>query len=117
MKYIRTKHNKVFEIDYQRPNGAYITKQCGYYANEDVVKVADTIEELCDERVLSHYFKETNYTDYKVLPKDQWDIMAKSVSLRLKEKITDINYLGAIWTPKGLIYVAKANDKGELELL
>ena len=24
---------------------------------------------------------------------------------------------GAIWTDKGLIYVAKMNDKGELELL
>lgn len=72
-----------------------------------IIKQADTIEELCDERVLSHYFKETDYTDYKVLPKSQWDIMAQSVSLRLKEKITDINYLGAIWTDKGLIYVTK----------
>ena len=27
------------------------------------------------------------------------------------------NVYGAIWTDKGLIYVAKMNDKGELELL
>ena len=27
------------------------------------------------------------------------------------------NIYGAIWTDKGLIYVAKMNDKGDLELI
>lgn len=110
MKYIRTKDGAILKgSNYGFGVGAP-------YKNYDV-RIADTIEELCDERVLSHYFEETDYTDYKVLPKSQWELMARSVSARLKYGITDINYLGAIWTDKGLIYVAKLNEKGGWELL
>ena len=59
---------------------------------------ADTIEELCDEFVgIYHNICEV------VLTKDNWDKY-------------DI-FCGAIWTDKGLIYVAKMNEKGELELI
>ncbi|MCR4661657.1 MAG: hypothetical protein K5765_06650 [Clostridia bacterium] len=68
-------------------------------------KIADTIEELCDEFVY----------------------LMKSRKHICKNKHTDIlycfdedkplAYYGAIWTDKGLIYVAKMNEKGELELL
>ena len=33
------------------------------------------------------------------------------------QELIDAVIYGAIWTSKGLIYVAKMNDKGELELL
>ena len=65
---------------------------------------ADTIEELCDEFVIveiGHY----QYGDFET---------AKA----MLETIHDNGKLyGAIWTDKGLIYVAKMNEKGELELL
>ena len=74
-----------------------------------IEKQADTIEELCDEFV--------------ILPLNQ---NKKVISHFLRTpKIDDIGHFlndshiiyGAIWTDKGLIYVAKMNDKGELELL
>ena len=34
-----------------------------------------------------------------------------------KKHLEKFEIYGAIWTDKGLIYVAKMNDKGELELL
>lgn len=64
-------------------------------------KTADTIKELCDEFVYVdkdiHYF----------LVSDDLDL----------EKAKQYETFGAIWTDNGLIYVAKMNDKGELELL
>lgn len=68
---------------------------------EHIIKQADTIEELCDELVYCH------------------DIITKEHAeeiLQSKEYICKEIY-GAVWTDKGLIYVAKMNDKGELELL
>ena len=61
-------------------------------------KQADTIEELCDEFVYNKMtFKTLEETlDYAPIGSDIY---------------------GAIWTDKGLTYVAKMNDKGELELL
>ena len=65
--------------------------------NTKVIKQADTIEELCDEYVCCK------------------DIIFES---ELDDYIATGNIVyGAIWTSKGLIYVAKMNDKGELELL
>jgi hypothetical protein len=69
---------------------------------EDIVKVVDTIEELCDEFVVVNSFccsllNENEKQDIKRFAKS--------------------NLYGAIWTDKGLIYVAKMNNKGELELL
>ena len=67
---------------------------------KDILKQANTIEELCDEFV---YIDEGSYPEVS----DELDLM--------QTKSTII--FGAIWTDKGLIYVAKMNEKGELELL
>ena len=107
MRYIRTKDG-IYEV---------ISSNCGWeipvYANndfgekyiqeDDIIKQADTIEELCDEFVLLHEDKTFSCQgDYDVC----------------KEYYENGFYLyGAIWTDKGLIYVAKMNEKGELELL
>ena len=89
MKYIRTKDGRI------RFN---ITDGClSPYTMYDVEKQADTIEELCDEFVCEHY------------------ISANTNDLR-KLRPNGLIY-GAIWTDKGLIYVAKMNDKGKLELI
>lgn len=75
---------------------------------------ADTIEELCDEFVVVDKEKDKHIFDTihnGFLVKGQYGIDARYYTDR-KYKV-----YGAIWTDKGLIYVAKMNDKGELELL
>lgn len=64
-----------------------------------IIKSADTIEELCDEFVV-----EDNY-DFAIFN-----------NLKLARQTKGTCY-GAIWTKWGLKYVAKMNDKRELELL
>lgn len=75
----------------------------GYcFDKKDIVKQADTIEELCDE------FVDVNSLCCSLLnEKEKQDI----------KRFAKSNLYGAIWTSKGLIYVAKMNDKGEFELL
>lgn len=77
---------------------------------EHIIKQADTIEELCDEFVVVSV---SFLKPYKITRK--W---VETLKQAQKYKPSDkcIVY-GAIWTDKGLIYVAKMNDKGELELL
>ena len=83
----------------------YIRTKDGIYEYVDydneciIVKQADTIEKLCDEFV----FEETYPSGLKR------HIITEDVAVGTQ--------FGAIWTDKGLIYVAKMNDNGELELL
>ena len=74
---------------------------------ESIIAYAD-IEELCDEFVLvekmreaTYYHRSHNFNDFK------------SIAM-LNERYT---LYGAVWTSKGLIYVAKMNKDGELELI
>lgn len=79
--------------------------------NSEVIKQADTIEELCDEFVRS-------YKGYCRLL-DLSNENPKKIFLEYsKYKMPGrVEIIGAIWTDKGLIYVAKLNEKGELELI
>lgn len=72
------------------------------------VKVADTIEELCDWYV-TVWSKDghTEYCTYHDLDRDLFQSLVRA----------KFAVYGAIWTDKGLIYVAKMNGKGEFELL
>ena len=95
MKYIRTKDGRILVADDNSLMAKLTTN-----------KVADTIEELCDEFVMideenEHYIKQDNDIHH----------------IRRKWAIGNYKVYGAIWVDKGLIYVAKMNDKGELELL
>ena len=107
MKYIRTK-NGIYEIInenetfYECVGKIFISKDIFYHKD----RLADTIEELCDEFVCDNKIVNVEHD----LENNLW------VDDKLFEDIKDIVY-GAIWTDKGLIYVAKMNDKGELELL
>lgn len=108
MKYVRTKdgiYERMFpdveqriSFDHKTIEPAYYTTKCEWVAKKDVLKQADTIEELCDEGVCEH--KCIGFVDI--------------CGFELYKKF---DCYGAIWTDKGLIYVAKMNDKGELELL
>lgn len=95
--------------------------QFGATLNSDIIKQADTIEELCDEfrGVWTNYcedgkdaHEEYHYDKEKNVFYDDFEELTHKAAI---EKF-DIFY-GAIWTDKGLVYVAKMNEKGELELL
>ena len=97
-----------------------------YYRDENSMvylpkREADTIEELCDEFVL-HY----GDTIQRSVPipwatyerrDDNWQKHKEKLISELKKTERKAIVYGAIWTDKGLVYVAKMNDKGELELL
>ena len=99
MKYIRTKYDifKDYDIDY-----------CDTRNPESgAVAVSENLKELCDEFVIIDKNKPFRpYIIYGVNIKNFYEI---------NKGICEI--YGAIWTDEGLIYVAKMNDKEELELL
>ena len=110
MRYIRTEDGRIIDIsdielfEDELANTDFGDGNIGLYAGIPVIKSANTIEDLCDEFVL---FKDNK--PYAIVPnKGHNSELAKDVWK---------DYRGAIWTDKGLIYVAKKNDKGELELL
>lgn len=105
MKYIRTKDG-IFEVVKEDDEWVDIisnferkTKCQCCIKKKGIIKQADTIEELCDEFVVED--------------RDEFAIFH---NLKLAKQTKGIIY-GAIWTDKGLIYVAKMNEKGELELI
>jgi len=129
MRYIRTKYGRIFEVLEEDKQFYYIG-----YPNEvglalwgklakDVIKEADTIEELCDEFVDTSELKTTNTGGWLY---DEFDSENKCLVYYAEDERRTIplnefddlsKIFGAIFTDKGLIYVAKMNEKGELELL
>ena len=109
MKYIRTKDGIIYYKATQMCDGNWQVKtKTGRYikiSKSLVLKIADTIEKLCDKWVL---IDRTGFNEPYVC-----DTYRESKEL----KENDDDLMGAVWTDKGLIYVAKLNDKGELELL
>ena len=118
MKYIRTKDDKIFLIHEDLDN-----KDLWYFERKektiviscnpsDLGKVADNVEELCDRFVIEY----KQHNKQRILK-----TYIKAERNFLRDKMYELNHIkklyGAIWTDKGLIYVAKMNDKGELELL
>ena len=107
MKYIRTKetifevvdeNEKVFYVKAKgNPHNTYGKSKC----QTNIINQADTIEELCDVLVSI---------------RDNWHDIWNDFE-DCKVLCSESEIYGAIWTDKGLIYVAKMNDKGELELL
>lgn len=96
--YIRTK------------DGVYVLSEAYWAGNKDeILAEADTIEELCDEFVFEYLTsEEVNQIRY---PEFRW---AKE-DFESHKKGT---LYGAIRVAgKGLIYVAKMNENGELELI
>ena len=72
--------------------------------DEDILKQSENLEELCDE------FVDDNQNYIIQNP----NILK---SIKRNQCLKDHNIYGAIWTEWGLKYVAKMNDRGELELI
>lgn len=105
MKYIRTKDRiYISYID----NNTTLEEVNNAYKEDKAIAIADTIEELCDCFIVvgrKHYI---------------WD-KQHCIGLtyqQVKESYSSSCVIyGAIWTDKGLIFVAKMNQEGVLELL
>ena len=123
MRYIRTKDGKIWS--FSNPNNNFLyegrSKKNGKWVHEigEVVKEADTIEELCDCFVK---FRHEVYNIDRITIRFKYEFVGiyKRFSkarkgLRYRD-FSDILY-GAVWTDKGLIYVAKFNKEGEFDLL
>lgn len=116
MKYIRTKTD-IYELVKEDDDWVEIISnferkmQCHCVIKKHaVIKQADTIEELCDEFVVLGVYKTNKGVPFNSL----------SETLNYLDEHRDWEQLtiyGAIWTEWGLKYVAKMNEKGELELL
>ena len=112
MKYIRTKDGRIIDTTKIVTGSKYMDFATNDESFREIFKTeplakADTIEELCDEFVVID--KE------KVFPNRVYD-KRHLYTLKTRENTRFIIY-GAIWTDKGLIYVAKMNENGELELI
>lgn len=112
MSYIRTKDGiyKLIEIrknEYRMLN-ANGTVHLAHYEPEDY-KIADTIEELIDEFVL-----DINNVVHQIIL-GEFSLKEEINIIKRGNKLHKV--YGAIWTDKGLIYVAKMNEDGELILI
>ena len=123
MKYIRTE-NGVYTIDREGENpviGVTPSDEFGVWSHKsDIIAQADTIEELVEEYIIDNW-KEKGKPIYcfragknELLYVDKNGYTYLYIPDLLK---CGVVIYGAIWTDKGLIYVAKMNEKGELELI
>ena len=91
--YIRTKNGVYDEITYEK-------------SIEPIISQSENLEELCDEFIYDYGKDKDRFKNDK--------LALKILKANNNEKV---NIYGAIWTERGLIYVAKMNDKGELKLI
>ena len=115
MRYIRTKDGIYDETEHRHTikNGKVSIMGIFYE-----FKQADTIEELCDEFVIIRRDDNT-FALAKYYPDDKtFYVKTADEEVSLSGCLMyGYEIYGAIWTEWGLKYVAKMNEKGELELL
>ena len=109
MRYIRTKQDVIIDTQNMHP------ETLKWYRNVHMLKESNTIEELCDEFVAVGIPFRTFVVDLDEIKRSGLDIHSFSRACYVQYKNCAI--YGAIYTDKGLIYVAKMNEEGELELL
>lgn len=81
------------------------------YNHWEIQNQSENLEKLCDEFVVIGYYKN------KPLHFDTLEEAQRFVYDNGCQNKDYIEIKSAIWTSKGLIYVAKMNDKGELVLI
>ena len=110
MKYIRTKdgiYEVVIEDDEIQLYQVKRHKDSIDY--KEVIKQADTIEELCD------YYIVFDNEEHCSIARDYGDFL--EIFYECQRHCWLGKAYGAIKTSRGLIYIAKMNEKGEWELL
>lgn len=120
MKYVKVLKNNeysVFEVieEYEKTIKCKLTNcENGYIVidKNNVVKRADTIEKLCDEFVV--FDKEQ--PNGKLLYYKGFENL-KNEFIDFENDKCKVEIYGAIWTNKGLIYVAKMDNEGKLVLI
>ena len=114
--YVRTK-NKIYKVESETFN------KKGYFIGDYDVFIGD-YDIILKEQVI-------NQSENLFELIDEFVIIRDSTKINQLVRIDNIEYLkemmkedkrivaikGAIWTDKGLIYVAKMNDEGDLELI
>ena len=102
--YIRTKDGRI--LDFDKLNEV---SKLSIDMAEEPIREAKTIEELCDEYV---------YVRNKPSLEKPLTSLIRDISIIDKvRKKSNTTVYGCIWTEWGLKYVAKMNDKGDLELI
>ena len=109
--YIKTK-NKVYQVESETydKQGYYIVEyDYDVILKYQVINQSENLEELCDEFVVIRDSTKIN----QLVRTD--DINYLKEMMKEDKRIVEVK--GAIWTDWGLKYVAKMNDKGNLELI
>ena len=101
--YIRTKEG-VYEVKVNKYHELVYCKNNQIVLSCNIIKQADTIEELCDEFVGVDKTCENGHQLLRAIPYKCANFWNGGV-------------YGCIWTSKGLIYVAKMDSEGKLELI
>ena len=123
MKYIRTEDGVYVFEDFKETRGKRCLNHYGFQDKNGICilgtlqdwkcyKKAENIEELCDTKVA---IRKNNHKAYLGHFNGTYFFQEDSGWLGRVDSY-EIIY-GAIWTDKGLKYVAKMNDKGDLELI
>lgn len=94
-----------------------IGRRCDFeaYIDSPFIRQSDMIEELCDEFVFVDESGKKDLIDDNAKAELQ-EYGTFSAVHAIKKQNRPKELYGAVWTDKGLIYVAKMNEKLELEL-
>lgn len=126
MKYIRTKDGRIIGFEPKTKDLdliKYLSQFVNYQGEYAPIKQADNIEELCDLFVDTTGLKGIadgwRFDGYDKSKKALWWISTSETTryIPISEWNDKTVIKGAIWTDKGLIYVAQINNEGEVELL
>lgn len=127
MKYIRTKDGRIIDINilvstghnYWKTNEDYIKDH-----KDDILKQADTIEELCDCYVFfNHDLEDIGiFCQPGVMSKEEYEKHRKDMPLKFELEHYNVEYFLGTWTiinnvPKLNIVAKIINGEGELQLL
>ena len=105
-------NNKVYKVgwDVEKPT-----------FEADIISQSENLEELCDEFVL--HYGDTMQTSIPIpwatyeRRDDNWQKHKEKLISELKKAERKATVYGAIWTERGLIYVAKIDNEGKLVLI
>ena len=128
MKYVRTKE-KIYtddnlytvtkvDCDSKFKVGDKLLSNNEVFAKIEEKDIANTIEELCDEFVQITKSKDKDLVRIKKIDGViYYQKLERAFDSEWHRLSAGEYIIGSIWTDKGLIYVAKTNEKGEFELL